>query len=280
MAYFEDSFAGLFSLSGKVALITGGSRGLGFYTAEAFLRSGAQTVVITARKEEGAQGLHEAVDKLNKIVGVSGSAVGIAADVSKLSEIERLVREVNKLESKLGILVANAAATWGGPFEQTPDSSSIKVLDLNVRSIFNLVKLFVPSLEAAGTEQDPSRVVVVGSVAGVAVPATGEHSTIMYSASKAAAHHLARNLAVELGPKNIATNIVAPGYFLSKLANGIIELLGAQDLIDRNPRKRLGEPADIAGVMIYLCSPAGAYANGTTITLDGGFHFRSPTPNL
>ena len=119
---------------------------------------------------------------------------------------------------------------------------------------------FAPLLEAAGTPQDPSRVIVVSSTAGVNVPHVGDHGTIMYSASKAAAHHLARNLAVELGPRNITTNTVAPGFFPSKLANGLIEILGGEeDLKKANPRRRLGEPEDIAGVMLYLASPVGSY---------------------
>lgn len=129
-------------------------------------------------------------------------------------------------------------------------------------------------LEKAGTPQDPSRIIIVSSVAGTTVPHVGEHGTIMYSVSKAAAHHMSRQLAVELGPRNITTNTVAPGFFPSKLANGLIEILGGeQELKDWNPRKRLGEPEDIAGVMVYLASPAAAYVNGEDIALDGGVRF-------
>lgn len=117
-----------------------------------------------------------------------------------------------------------------------------------------------PLLSAAGTPQDPSRVIVVSSVAGTHVSHTGDNGTIMYSASKAAAHHLARNLAVELGPRNITTNTVAPGFFPSKLANGLIENLGgAKKLAEEVPRGRLGEPEDIAGIIVFLCSPASNY---------------------
>lgn len=135
---------------------------------------------------------------------------------------------------------------------------------------------FAPLLERAGTRQSPSRVIVVSSTAGTTVPHVGEHGTIMYSISKAAAHHLSRQLAVELGPRNITTNTVAPGFFPSKLANGLIEMLGGQqELEDNNPRKRLGEPEDIAGVMVFLCSPAGAYINGEDIAVDGGMRLAS-----
>ena len=135
---------------------------------------------------------------------------------------------------------------------------------------------FAPLLERAGTRQSPSRVIIVSSTAGTTVPHVGEHGTIMYSISKAAAHHLSRQLAVELGPRNITTNTVAPGFFPSKLANGLIEMLGGQqELEDNNPRKRLGEPEDIAGVMVFLCSPAGAYINGEDIAVDGGMRLAS-----
>lgn len=239
-----------------------GSRGLGLHTATAFLRAGARKVIISARKAEGPQGINQAVVKLNALPGIKGTAVGIAANVAQTEDIARLVEEVKREEpsGKLNILVANAGATWGGPFEPTPDWSSQKILDLNVRGVFNLARLFAPLLEAAGTPEDPSRIIVVSSIAGVVVPHVGEHGTIMYSVSKAAAHHLARNLAVELGPRNITTNTVAPGFFPSKLANGLIEILGGEKQLKRNnPRGRLGVPEDIAGVMLFLASPAGNY---------------------
>ncbi|KNG44067.1 NAD(P)-binding protein [Stemphylium lycopersici] len=274
MSELKD-FNRMFSLDGKVALVTGGSRGLGLHTATAFLLAGARKVFISARKNEGEQGIDQAVEKLNKLP-VSGLAIGIAANVADTEDIERLVGKVLETDDKLDILVANAGATWGGPFDPTPDWSSKKVLDLNVRGVFNLARLFAPLLERAGTRMSPSRVIIVSSTAGTTVPHVGEHGTIMYSVSKAAAHHLSRQLAVELGPRNITTNTVAPGFFPSKLANGLIEILGGQqELQENNPRKRLGEPEDIAGVMVFLCSPAAAYINGEDIAVDGGMRFAS-----
>ncbi|KAK5117990.1 hypothetical protein LTR62_004034 [Meristemomyces frigidus] len=261
----------LFALDGKVALVTGGSRGLGLHAATAFLLAGAKTVFISARKAGGEQGIDQAVARLNALPGIRGRAIGIAANVAQVDDIARLVTSIQEHESRLDILIANAGATWGGPFEPTPDWSSQKILDLNVRGVFNLARLFAPFLSASGTAKDPSRIIIVSSTAGTNVPHVGDHGTIMYSASKAAAHHLARNLAVELGPRNITTNTVAPGFFPSKLANGLIEQLGGQDQLERdNPRGRLGEPADIAGVMLFLCSRAGSYVNGEDIAVDGG----------
>ncbi|KAF1936759.1 NAD(P)-binding protein [Clathrospora elynae] len=272
MSELKD-FNRMFSLDGKVALVTGGSRGLGLHTATAFLLAGAKKVFISARKHDGPQGIDQAVAKLNKLP-VSGTAVGIAANVADTGDIARLVRTVQATDDRLDILVCNAGATWGGPFDPTPDWASTKVLDLNVRGVFNLARLFTPLLERAGTRTAPARIIIVSSTAGTTVPHVGEHGTIMYSVSKAAAHHLSRQLAVELGPRNITTNTVAPGFFPSKLANGLIEILGGQqELEDANPRKRLGEAEDIAGVMVFLASQAGNYINGEDIAVDGGVRY-------
>ncbi|EGP88911.1 unnamed protein product [Zymoseptoria tritici ST99CH_1A5] len=265
---------GFFSVEGKVALITGGSRGLGLHTATALLLAGAKTLFISARKAGGEQGIDQAVRRLNELArskNLPGQAIGIPANVAQEEDIKRLVTEVQKHSPVLDILIANAGATWGGPFEPTPDWSSQKVLDLNVRGVFNLARLFCPMLVAAGQPSDPSRIIIVSSVAGTNVAHVGDNGTIMYSASKAAAHHLARNLAMELGPRNITVNTVAPGFFPSKLANGLIENLGGVDELSRaNPRQRLGEPNDIAGVMLFLCSKASSYVNGEDIAVDGG----------
>ncbi|EME41194.1 hypothetical protein DOTSEDRAFT_73576 [Dothistroma septosporum NZE10] len=268
---------GFFSLDGKVALITGGSRGLGLHTATALILAGAKTLFISARKAGGEQGIDQAVKRLNDLAAkrnLKGRAIGIPANVAQEEDIKRLVAEVKNHSSKLDILIANAGATWGGPFDPTPDWSSQKILDLNVRGVFNLARLFSPLLEASGTPTDPSRIIIMSSVAGTNVSHVGDNGTIMYSASKAAAHHLGRNMAVELGPRNITVNTVAPGFFPSKLASGLIEILGGEEELARaNPRKRLGEPNDIAGVMIYLCSRASSYVNGEYISVDGGARF-------
>ena len=251
-----------------------GSRGLGLHAATAILLAGARTVFVTARKASGEQGIDQAVKRLNDLAtnkGLEGKAIGIPANVAQVEDIERLVKEVKRYESKLDILIANAGATWGGPFEPTPDWSTQKVLDLNVRGVFNLARLFAHMLVASGTPEDPSRIIIVSSVAGTHVSHVGDHGTIMYSASKAAAHHLARNLAVELGPRNITCNTIAPGFFPSKLADGLIEILGGQDELERrNPRRRLGLPEDIAGVILFLSCKSGNYVNGEYISVDGG----------
>ncbi|PLN76806.1 NAD(P)-binding protein [Aspergillus taichungensis] len=257
-----------FDLAGKVAVVTGGSRGLGLHAATVFLRAGAKTVFVTARK---AEGVSAAVDQLNKLPGIKGKAIGIAADVANTKEIQRLVDDIQTHESQVDILVANAGASWGGPFEPTPDRATEKVLDLNVKGVFNLARLFTPVLVKAGTPTSPSRIIVVSSTAGSTVSHVGEHGTIMYSVSKAAAQHLTRNLAVELGPRNITVNSISPGFFPSKLANGLIDILGGEEeLKQQNPRRRLGVPDDIAATMLFLASPGANYINGVDIPCDGG----------
>ncbi|KAF2098445.1 NAD(P)-binding protein [Rhizodiscina lignyota] len=275
----EIQFSGLFDLTDKVAVITGGSRGLGLYTATAFLHAGARKVILVSRKAEGPQGLNQAVQKLNALP-LHGEAISIAADLSKPSEVERVVEHLKKTEEKIDILIANAAATWGGRFDETPDWAVAKVLDLNVRSVFNLVRLMAPLLEKAGKIGDPSRIVITGAGAGLMVPPFGpENRVISYGVSKAAAHHLARYLAVELGPRNIATNAIAPGFFPSKLANGLVDILGGFDAMAKaNLLGRYGRPEDIAGVMLFLCSRAGSWVNGVVLEVTGGSHLVGDRP--
>ncbi|KAL4783559.1 hypothetical protein BJX76DRAFT_368313 [Aspergillus varians] len=261
-------FSDYFNLAGKVALVTGGSRGLGLHIATSLLRAGASTVFITARK---ASGVNQAAEQLNALPGIKGKAIAIAGNASQTDEIQALVDQVKQVEPTLDILIANAGATWGGPFETSPDWASQKVVDLNVRGVFNLVRLFTPLLQAAGSHSSPSRVVIVSSVAGSSVPHVGEHGTIMYSVSKAAATHLARNLAVELGPKNITANSLSPGFFPSKLASGLIEILGGEkELKKANPRQRLGVPDDIGAAVLFLVGPGANYVNGVDLAVDGG----------
>ena len=144
-------------------------------------------------------------------------------------------------------------------------------MDLNVKSVFSTIRLFAPMLQQRATLEDPSRVIVTASVAGLAVGGMGEAGTFGYSASKAAAIHLTRHLAVELGPRHILCNAIAPGFFPSKMANGIIALAGGEEVLGKeNPNGRLGRPEDIAGALVYLCSRAGSHSNGGVIVLDGG----------
>ncbi|KAI6919854.1 gluconate 5-dehydrogenase, partial [Hortaea werneckii] len=262
---------GLFSLQGKVAVVTGGSRGLGLNAASGLLQAGCSQIFITSRKAPACEEAVAALNKLAQSSGLSGKAISIPADLAKSSEIERLVKEVEKYTDHVDILLANAGASWGAPFDEHPESAFEKVMDLNVKSVFVCTQKFAPLLRKRATLEDPSRIVITASIAGIGIGTLGPNATFGYSASKAAALHLARNLAGELGPQHILTTAICPGFFPTKMANGLMELTGgAQALADANPNKRLGVPEDIAGTIVYLCSRAGSHVNGGHIVLDGG----------
>ncbi|ODV89769.1 hypothetical protein CANCADRAFT_4395 [Tortispora caseinolytica NRRL Y-17796] len=253
-----------FEVKGKTALVTGGSRGLGLYAVQGLLKGGAKTVYITARK---ASQCKETEDELNKL-GL-GKVVALPGDITNRDRLKEIIEEIGRRENgKLDIVIANAGATWGAPFDEHPDEAIQKVLHLNVRSVFATVQLAAPLLEKAGTPTDPSRVITVGSVAGF-LPHS-ESGTFGYLASKAAVHHLTKSLSATLGPRNITVNAIAPGFFPSKMANGLLEKLGKEDMMKNNPRQRLGEPEDIEGLILFLCSPAASYINGAIIVIDGG----------
>lgn len=172
---------------------------------------------------------------------------------------------------RVDILLANAGATWGEAFDTHPDAAFAKVLDLNVRAVFNTVRLLAPLLRAGASREDPARVVITSSTAGLGVGTLGPQATFGYSASKAAALHLGRNLALELGPRHITVNSICPGFFPTKMSEGLLEMAGgAGKIAAGNPMGRLGRPEDIAGVVVYLCSRAGSHVNGEAIAIDGG----------
>jgi NAD(P)-dependent dehydrogenase (short-subunit alcohol dehydrogenase family) len=235
------------------------------------LQAGCSKVFITSRK---AKACEEACAALNKLPNKRPDAVAISvpADSSKVSEVDRLVAEVEKHTDHVDILFANAGATWGEAFDTHPDSAFAKVMDLNVKAVFNTIQRFAPLLQKNATLDEPSRVLVTGSVAGIGVGTVGNaNATFGYSASKAAVLHLARNLAVELGPRHILVNGIAPGFFPSKMANGLLEQSGGQEAMAKgSPNGRLGRAEDIAGVVVFLCSRAASHVNGDTVVIDGG----------
>ncbi|KAI1806366.1 NAD(P)-binding protein [Daldinia bambusicola] len=265
-----NDFPSLFSLKGKVAVVTGGSRGLGLNAASALLQAGCSKVFITSRK---AKACDQAVAQLNRLPNLQpgARAVSVPADSSTLAGVESLVAQVAQHTGHVDILLANAGATWGEAFDTHPATAFQKVMDLNVKGVFLCIQKFAPLLQKRATVDDPSRVVITSSVAGLGIGATGKQATFGYSASKAAVITLGRNLAVELGPRHILVNSICPGFFPTKMANGLLELTGGLEKhAARSPNKRLGRPEDIAGVVVYLASRAGSHVNGATIQIDGG----------
>ena len=248
----------LFSIKGKVALVTGGSRGIGFMIAQGFVEAGAR-VYITARKTSEVQDAHARLSQL-------GDCVAVPGDISTLAGCQALATFIAEREPALHILVNNAGANWAAPMAEVPDEAFDKVMNTNVTGVFHLTRLLVDSLAAGAREGDPARVINIGSVDGLQAPAL---DTFAYSASKAAVHHMTRVLAHKLAPRRITVNAIAPGPFESKMMAETLRRAG--DAIARaNPLGRIGEPEDMAGTAIFLSSRASAYITGTVIPVDGG----------
>ena len=247
----------LFSIAGRTALVTGGSRGIGLMIARGFVEAGAK-VYVSSRK---ASVCDEVAAELSEI----GTCISLPADLSTEAECRRLADEVASRESSLDILVNNAGATWGAPFDEFDDAAWDRVLDLNVKGVFHLTKFLRPLLDAASTPDHPARVINIGSIDGIAVPILETYS---YSASKAAVHMLTRHLAKRLAP-SITVNAIAPGPFESKMMASTLAARG--DEIARSaPMKRIGRPDDMVGTAIFLASRAGSYLTGAVIPVDGG----------
>ncbi len=247
----------LFSIAGKTALVTGGTRGIGKMIAEGFVEAGA-VVYVSSRKAD-------ACADVAAELSAKGRCVGLPANLATEAGCRALADEMASRLDHLDILVNNAGAAWGAPLAEFDEAAFEKVLALNVKGVFHLTKFLVPLLEAAGTADEPARVINIGSVEGFSVPVLENYS---YSASKAAVHHLTRHLAKRLAP-TITVNAVAPGPFESKMMAATLETFGEQ-IAANAPLKRIGRPDDMAGVTIYLSSRAGAYVTGAIIPVDGG----------
>ncbi len=248
----------LFDVAGKVALVTGGSRGIGEMIAEGFVANGVKTY-ISSRKAE-------ACDATAARLSALGQCISIPSDLSSAEGLQALVGELRRREDTLDILVNNAGATWGAPIEEFPESAWDKVMNINVKSPFFLTQALLPLLEKSATQDDPARIIMVGSVDGLNV---NQLPTFSYGPSKAAVHHLTRVLASHLAARNITVNAIAPGPFPSKMMAHTLENFGEQ-VRNGVPLKRFGEPADMAGAAIYLSSKASSYVTGVVIPVDGG----------
>jgi NAD(P)-dependent dehydrogenase (short-subunit alcohol dehydrogenase family) len=248
----------LFSVAGKVALVTGGSRGIGLMIARGFVENGVKTYISSRKKE--------VCDEVAAELSKSGTCISLPADLSADDGPVALAKALAERESGLNILVNNAGANWGAPLTEYPDSAWDKVLGLNVKSVFKLTRECLPLLEKAASDDDPGRVINIGSIDGIQIPAL---ETFAYSSSKAAVHHLSRVLAHHLAGKKITVNAVAPGPFESKMMAETLRTFG-DTIVASCPLKRIGTPEDMAGVAIYLASRAGAYVTGAVIPVDGG----------
>jgi len=247
----------LFDIAGKTALVTGGSRGIGKMIAEGYVDAGVKVYISSRKAEVCEEVAHELSQK--------GTCIAVPADLSTEDECRRLADEIRTREDSLDILVNNAGATWGAPLADFDEAAFERVLALNVKGVFHLTKFLVPLLEKAGTVEAPARVINIGSIDGIQVPALETYS---YSASKAAVHQLTRHLAKRLAPL-VTVNAIAPGPFESKMMAATLEAFGEQ-IASSAPLKRIGRPDDMTGAAIYLSSRAGAYLTGAIIPVDGG----------
>ena len=257
----------LFSISGKIALVTGGSRGIGEMIAAGFLANGAK-VYITSRK---AAACDATAARLADTYG--GECISIPANLAELSGIDSLTAHLREREDHLNILVNNAGVSWGAPLDEFPESGWDKVFDTNVKGVFFTTQRLLPLLEAGATAHDPARVINIGSIDGMRAPVFDTHS---YGPSKAAVHALSREMATKLVKRNIIVNAIAPGpYPTWMLSTGVggggdVEHTDWDVVASRNPRGRVGTPEDIAGLAIFLSSRAGAFVVGQVIASDGG----------
>jgi NAD(P)-dependent dehydrogenase (short-subunit alcohol dehydrogenase family) len=262
-ASFSDaaqSAGDLFSVTGKVAVVTGGSRGIGAMIAAGLVRAGCR-VYITARKKA-------ACDEKAAELSALGECVSLPLDLAAPRGADDLVRVISEREERLHILVNNAGATWGAPLAEYPLEAFDKLWNINIRALFALTVGSLPLLRAAAAPDDPARVINIGSIDGLGVPAM---ETYAYSTTKAGVHMLTRHLASRLAAESITVNAIAPGPFDSKMMAFALGDPQTRAAIAGNvPLGRIGEPDDMAGTVIFLASRAGRYLTGAVIPVDGG----------
>lgn len=255
----SSRFLELFSVAGKTVLVTGGSSGLGYAMAQAYLESGAR-VYITGRKPAP-------LDAARAALAAHGDVHAIQGDVATPEGLEA-IRAALAGEDRLHVLVNNAGITWGASLEKFPAEAWDSVMGVNVKAPFLLVQALVGKLQAAATADDPARVINVGSIYGVTSQVLRAWS---YAASKAAIHQLTKVLAAELAARRILVNAIAPGFFPSKMTHFIASDEGRMDEMRKLiPLGRAGTPDDIGALAIYLGSRASSYMTGNVIPLDGG----------
>ena len=250
----------LFAVRGRVALVTGGTSGIGRMIATGLAAAGVKTYICARTEEKCAR----VAEELSAETG--GTVIGVPADLSTVAGISALAERIAAAEPVVHILVNNAGTLCDAPIDNYPEEGWDDVLDLNLKAGFFLLQKMLPLLRAAGTHARPATVVNIGSVGALRV---GPRETYAYAAAKAGLHHVSKSLAKRLGPENITVNVIAPGFFPSEMTKITSDEMHKM-LIGMVPRRRVGEPEDVAGTVLFLASRAGAYITGAVIPLEGG----------
>jgi NAD(P)-dependent dehydrogenase (short-subunit alcohol dehydrogenase family) len=250
----------LFGVDGKLVLITGGAQGLGRMIAEGFVQAGAE-VVITSRKRDVGEAAAQALS-------ANGRCVALQANLATAEGAVELAARFSASHDRLDVLVNNAGKTWGAPIEAFPDSAWTDVMTVNVQSPFTLVRELLPLLKVSASRDGPARIINIGSLTAIVAEKLQAYS---YAASKAAIHHLTRVLASDLAQHNITANVIAPGYFPTRMTTHIrADEQLSEELAHHIPLIRMGRPDDIAASCIFLASAAGSYLTGVELPVDGG----------
>src|SRR4051794_16141986 len=258
-AFYEE----VFGVSGRVALVTGGSRGIGEMIADGLVRGGA-TTYISSRKAEACAAVEARLNALE----APGTCIAIPGDVSSVEGVDALAAAIAEREPRLDILVNNAGLSWSASIDDFPEKAWDRVADVNVKGPFFLTQRLLPLLRAAASAERPASVVNIGSVGGLAV---ADLDNFSYTASKAGLHMLTRELAHVLAKDHVNVNCIAPGLYKSMMT---APLLASEDLerrmLAKQPMGRWGRMEDIAGLVIFLSSSAGSFLTGAIIASDGG----------
>ncbi len=254
----DGYLSSLFGVAGKTVVVTGGGQGIGRMIAEGFVRAGARTL-IASRKLDVCEATAAELSE-------HGTCIPLAADLSHTDGVLAFASAVQATEPQVHVLVNNAGATWGASFDDYPDHAWVRCMELNVHAVFTLTRALRPSLAAAATDDDPARVINIGSIDGLHVPIFENYA---YGASKAALHHLSTTLAKALAADRITVNTVAPGPYESKMMRATLDAHG-DELRAGVPLGRIGRPDDMAGVALFLASRAGSYLTGALVAVDGG----------